>query len=64
MTQNVCFERLFGQNKVSGLDAIAKSLQTTIFCIKTSQEHIYGQWIVYEILGLLFWTHVLSNSLE
>lgn len=44
MTQNVCLVRLFGQNKVSGLDAIAKSLQATIFCIrfciKTSQGHI------------------------
>lgn len=55
MIQNVCLVRLFGQNKVSSLDAMAKSLQTTIvcirFCIKTSQEHIlYGEWIVYKIV--------------
>lgn len=54
MTQNVCLVRLFGQNKVSGLDATAKSLQTTIFCIrfciKKSRGHIYGEWIVYEIV--------------
>lgn len=52
MTQNVCLVRLFGQNKVSGLDAIAKSLQTTIFCIRFCIQ-------VKQVKG----THIMGNGL-
>lgn len=37
---------VFGQNRVSGLDARAKALQKRYLFKKTCKEHIFEEWVV------------------